>query len=143
MAQASEKKIRDLMTTNVVKIQGSASVSEAARHMRDSHIGAVVLEENGRVVGLLTDRDVAVRAVAEGRDPKSTRVADVATRDVVTLSPEDGSDRAIQIMRERGVRRVPVVENDRVVGIISLGDLAIERDRGSVLGQISAAPPTR
>jgi CBS domain-containing protein len=137
----AQKNVRDVMTKNVIKLPGSATVIEAAREMRGAHIGAVLLEENGRVTGLLTDRDITIRAVADGLDPKAVKISDIASRDIVTLSPDDPTDLAVEIMREHCVRRVPVVEGDRVVGIVSLGDLAIERDRKSVLGHISASPP--
>jgi CBS domain-containing protein len=137
------QKVRDLMRTEVIKLPSTAKVMEAARHMRDSHVGAIVLEQNGSLAGVVTDRDVAIRAVAEGRDPTTTPLSDVASRELVTLSPEDEVDRALDVMRERGVRRVPVLEQGKVVGILSLGDLAIHRDRSSVLGHISAAAPNR
>jgi CBS domain-containing protein len=137
------QKIRDVMTKEVVKLPKSATVIDAARHMRDSHIGAVVLEEGGKPVGLITDRDVAIRSVAEGRDPNKAQLSDIASGDLVTLSPDDEVDHALQIMRKHCVRRVPVVERDQVVGMLSLGDLAIHRDASSVLGSISSAPPNR
>lgn len=137
------QKIRDVMTKEVVRLPRSATVVDAARRMRDSHIGAVVLEDNGKLVGLITDRDVTIRSVAEGRDPSAVPLSDIASGELVTLSPDDEIDRAVEIMRQHCVRRLPVVERDRVVGILSLGDLALRRDRESVLGCISAAPPNR
>jgi CBS domain-containing protein len=136
------KTVRDVMTTNVITLPSSATVTDAARRMRDSHVGAIVIERDGRLAGLVTDRDVAVRAVADGRDPNTMPVFDIATRECVTLSPEEGTDRAVEVMRQHCVRRIPVLEKGRVVGILSLGDLAIERDRESVLGHISAAVPS-
>jgi CBS domain-containing protein len=137
------QKIRDVMTKEVVKLPKSATVADAARRMRDSHIGAVVLEEGGRLVGLVTDRDVAIRGVAEGRDPSAMPLSDIASGDLVTLAPDDEIDRAVQVMRHHGVRRVPVVEREQVVGILTLGDVAMHRDSSSVLGHISSAPPNR
>jgi CBS domain-containing protein len=137
------QKIRDVMTKEVVKLPKSATVADAARRMRDSHIGAIVLEDGGRIVGLVTDRDVAIRGVAEGRDPSAMPLSDIASPDVVTLSPDDEIDRAVQVMRHHCVRRLPVVERDKVVGILSLGDVAMHPDSGSVLGHISSSPPNR
>jgi CBS domain-containing protein len=92
----------------------------------------------------VTDRDIAVRAVADGRDPERTPVSEICSKDLTTVSPEDDLDRAIQVMREKAIRRLLVVDNrNQTVGILSLGDLALERDARSVLGQISAAPPNQ
>lgn len=91
--------------------------------------------------GLITDRDIVVRAIAEGRDPGSTAVRDVCSSDVVTVTQEQDLDEAIRLMREHDVRRVPVVQDGRPVGILSLGDVAVEREPDSALADISAAPP--
>ena len=85
--------------------------------------------------------DIVVRVVAEGRDPRATRIEDIASRDLTAVSPDDPVDRAVELMRERAVRRLPVVKRGKVVGIVSIGDLAVERDPGSALADISAAPP--
>jgi CBS domain-containing protein len=109
--------------------------------MKDVEAGAVIVtDDEGRVAGILTDRDVAVRVIGEGRGAKSTPVQDIATMDVTTVSPSDSARDAVQLMRDRAIRRLPVVENGRPVGIVSLGDLAVERDSDSVLASISAAP---
>jgi len=84
-----------------------------------------------------------VRAIAQERDPKSTQLSEACSKTLISLEPDDDTDRAVEVMRERSVRRLPVVEKGKVVGIVSLGDLALERDRKSVLGHISAAPPNR
>jgi len=91
--------------------------------------------------GLVTDRDLVVRALAEGRDSATTKLGDICSKDLVVLSPGDSVDDAVRVMRERAVRRIPVVEEGRAVGIISIGDLAIERDADSALADISVAPP--
>ena len=93
--------------------------------------------------GILTDRDIVVRAVADGLDVTATHAGDVVSRELVLLSPEDTVERAISLMREHAVRRIPVVDGDRPVGIVSIGDLALERDQESALAEISAAPPNR
>jgi CBS domain-containing protein len=133
--------IRDVMSSPPVTTTTSTTLEQVARQMRDEAIGDVIVLEGDLVWGILTDRDIVIRAVAEGRDPARTRVADVASRDLTTVSPDDGVDDAIDLMRGRAVRRLPVVDNGRPVGVVSLGDLALERDPDSCLGQISAAPP--
>jgi CBS domain-containing protein len=97
----------------------------------------------GTVAGILTDRDIAVRAVAEGRDPDATRVREIASMNVVTLTVDQSVEDAIALVRDRDVRRVPVVQDGRAAGIVSLGDLAIERDAGSALADIASEPPNR
>jgi CBS domain-containing protein len=135
------QRIREVMTESVIKLPSSATLFQAARQMRDADVGSVVVEDEGRVVGLVTDRDLVVRAIADGRDPETTPLSEVASTNLVTVSPDDDMDLAIQIMIERSLRRVPVLERGKIVGIVSLGDLAVERDRLSVLGHISSAPP--
>jgi CBS domain-containing protein len=133
--------IREVMTADPHTVSTDATLEDAAREMRDDDIGAVLVEDNGSVAGILTDRDIVVRAIAEGRDPSSTKVADVATRDVKALSPDSTVEDAIRIVREQNVRRIPVVEDGRPAGIVSIGDLAVERDRDSALADVSSAPP--
>jgi CBS domain-containing protein len=111
--------------------------------MRDQDIGAVIVIENNQVCGIVTDRDIVVRMVAEGRDAATTPLAALCGHTLTTISPEDSVDRAVQLMREKAVRRLPVVERGHAVGIVSLGDLVRERDPDSALGEISAAPPNR
>lgn len=131
--------VRDIMTAEPVTVEPQASVTSVARLMRDENIGAVLVTEEDRLRGLVSDRDLVVRALAEGGDPEQTTVASVCSDDLVTVTPDEDLDHAVQVMREHAVRRVPVVEEGRPVGIVSLGDLAIERDPGSALGDISAA----
>jgi CBS domain-containing protein len=135
--------IEELMTTGVRTVPANATVHEAAKVMRDSNIGDVVVTDDGRLCGILTDRDVVVRAIAEGRDPTLTRVGDIASGELTTVSPDDTVDRAVQLMRERAIRRLPVQRDGQIVGVVALGDLAIERDYTSALADISAAPPNR
>jgi CBS domain-containing protein len=133
--------IREVMTADPQTVSSDATLEEAAREMQSDDIGAVLVTDNGDVAGILTDRDIVVRAVAEGRDPSSTKVGDVATRDVQTLTPDSSIDDAIKLVREQNVRRIPVVEGGRPAGIVSIGDLAIERDTDSALADISSEPP--
>jgi CBS domain-containing protein len=119
----------------------TATVGQAAEAMRMIDAGTVLVsDDTNQLVGIVTDRDIAIRAVAEGRDPKTTSVGEVASKDLQTLSPMDSVADAVRLMRERGVRRLPVVEAGRPVGVVSIGDLAQERDPGSVLADISRAP---
>ena len=131
--------IREVMTENPELVAADTTVADAAKLMRDKDFGGILVGDGDSVDGFLTDRDIAVRVVAEGRDPESTTVGDVATTDLHTLSPDDTVDRAIELVRQHDVRRVPVVEGARPVGIVSIGDLAMERDEDSALADISAA----
>jgi len=132
--------IREVMTPDPHTVRADATLQDAAREMQQDDIGAVLVEDNGSVAGILTDRDIVVRAIAAGRDPSSTKVADVATRDVKTLTPDSNVEDAIRIVREQNVRRIPVVQDGRPAGIVSIGDLAIERDPDSALADISSEP---
>jgi CBS domain-containing protein len=134
--------IKDVMTPNPQTVAADATLADAAREMKQDDVGAVLVRDNGSVSGILTDRDIVVRAIAEGRDPSSTKVSDVASRDVKTLTPDSSVEDAIKIVREQNVRRIPVVDDaGKPQGIVSIGDLAIERDTGSALADISSEPP--
>jgi CBS domain-containing protein len=132
--------VRDVMSTELKTVEPSAKVSEAAGKMRDSDVGAIPVIEDGELRGLLTDRDIVVAVVAEGKDPDDVKVGDIASGDLTTLAPDASIDEALKTMREGKVRRLPVMEDDKPVGIVSLGDLAIEREPKSALGEISEAP---
>jgi CBS domain-containing protein len=136
------KSIKDAMNTKPASLPASATVADAAQQMRELDIGDVLVEQEGRLAGIVTDRDIVVRAIAEGRDVTS-KLGDIVSSEVVCITPAESADDAIRLMRERALRRVPVIENGRPVGIVSLGDLAGERDPRSVLGEISSAPPNR
>jgi CBS domain-containing protein len=135
--------LREIMTQKPVTVQVTDTVVAAARSMRDGNIGDVVVVDNDQIQGILTDRDIVVRALAEGRDPARTTVGEICSRELTTLSPNDAIGEAEKTMRARAIRRLPVVEGGRPVGIVSLGDLAVERNPDSTLGGISAAPPNR
>jgi len=135
------QQIRELMIQNPVSLPGTASVHEAARAMRDADIGDVIVIENNEVCSIVTDRDIVVQTVAEARDPATTTLADICSHSLLTVSPTDSVEEAVRLMRTHAIRRLPVVEGGQAVGIVSLGDLARERDPGSALGEISAAPP--
>ena len=129
------------MTRNPRTTNADDPVIEAARIMRDDDIGDVIVIEDESVAGIVTDRDIAVRGVAEGRDPGSTPVREVCSTGVEAIEPDASVDDVLRRMREADIRRLPVVEGDRPVGIVSLGDLAVERAPDSVLADISAATP--
>ncbi|MDQ0681107.1 CBS domain-containing protein [Streptomyces achromogenes] len=132
--------VSDVMTSALVTVEPQASVTAVARMMRDENIGAVLVTDGEHLRGLVSDRDLVVRALAEGGDPNDMTVAGACSEDLVTVGPDDDLTLAVEVMREHSVRRVPVVDEEQhPVGIVSLGDLAIERDSESALGDISAA----
>jgi CBS domain-containing protein len=134
--------IREVMTPMPCTVPSNVSVVYAARAMRENDIGTVVVVDEVRLFGIVTDRDIVVRVLAEELDPRATTVADICSRNLTTVKPTDSVASAVRLMRDKALRRLPVVEDDgSVVGILSLGDLAVGRDRRSTLGDISAAPP--
>lgn len=133
--------IREVMTENPKTVEASATLKEAAEIMANENIGNVLVVENDEVQGIVTDRDIVVRAVAKGENPEDCSVREVATTDVTVLSPDDSIDDAVKKMEEKDVRRLPVVEDGKPVGIVSLGDLAKEADKDSALANISSASP--
>ncbi|MFB0621092.1 CBS domain-containing protein [Streptomyces sp. AGS-58] len=134
-------KVREIMTAAPVAVGPQTPVVEVARLMRDQGIGVVLVAEDETLRGLVTDRDLVVRVVCEGGDIAERKVAEACSEDLVSLSPDDDISRAVELMREHAVRRLPVVEAGRPVGIVSLGDLAVERDTDSALADISATEP--
>ena len=133
--------VNQVMTADPRTVSPSDSVQDAARHMRDGDVGALVVVENGTVSGIVTDRDIVVRAVADGRDASGTTVQDVFTSSTVTVTPDQSASEAARLMREHDIRRLVVVQDNRPVGIVSLGDLAVALDDESALADISAASP--
>jgi CBS domain-containing protein len=133
--------VEEIMTRDPRTVNADDTVADAARIMRDSDIGDVVVMDGGQVTGIVTDRDIVVRGVAEGIDADSTNVSEVCTTGIETVEPEASVDDALARMREKDIRRLPVAKNGRPVGIISLGDLAVEREPDSTLADISAASP--
>jgi CBS domain-containing protein len=132
--------LREVMTPNPTVCSPDTSAVQAAEMMRDQGIGDVLVQHDGSL-GIVTDRDIVTRAVAAGRDPKDVTLGDICTRDVETVSVDTSIDDVIRLMSDKAVRRVPVVEAGKPVGIVALGDLAVDRDRRSLLADISAAPP--
>lgn len=137
------ERVQDVMTADPIMMMASASILAAAEKMRAAAIGDVlVMEDDGsKIYGIVTDRDIVVRGVAEGLDPRVNTLDQICSRTLTTVSPDDSIETAEGLMRERAIRRLPVVKRGRPVGIVSLGDLAIEQDRDSALADVSAAPP--
>lgn len=134
-------KMRDVMSPAPVSLAADEPVSTAAQAMKQHGIGMVLAVTDGRLSGLVTDRDIAIRVLAENRDPRTTRIGDIASSDLAVLGPDDDVDQAVRLARERAVRRIPVVRDGTPVGVVSLSDLALKKDQGSALSDVSAAPP--
>jgi CBS domain-containing protein len=135
------KSVRDAMTKDPRSIGASASVVDAARLMREEHIGSLPITEDETLVGIITDRDITTRVVAEAADPKTTSVGDVYSRDLVSVEPDRDLEEALQLMARHQVRRLPVVENGRLVGIVAQADVALsenEQKTGELVEAISA-----
>jgi CBS domain-containing protein len=134
------KSVREAMTDNPSSIGAAESVVQAARLMRDEHIGSLPVTEDKRLVGIVTDRDITTRVVAEGSFPEAMPVKDVYSRDLVSIEPNHDLEEALQLMARHQVRRLPVVENGRLVGMVAQADIALtenETRTGQLVGAIS------
>ena len=132
--------IKEIMTRDVRACEPNATVAQAAKVMAKEDVGPVPIVEDGRLVGIITDRDIVVRVVAEGRDPNATTVREIASTELVTVAPDDDLDEALNLLARRQVRRLPVVEGDRLVGIVAQADIArLGKDKktGEVVEEIS------
>ena len=133
--------VRDVMTSNPRTVSPGDSIQVAARIMKEEDVGVVPIVDNGRTVGIVTDRDIVIRAVAEGGSDRAVR--EIATTDLVFVKPDSSTREAEKLMSERQIRRLPVVENGRLVGIVSLGDIATEprvanlKEVGEAIAEIS------
>jgi CBS domain-containing protein len=137
------RKVQEIMSAAPVCMAASESVSAAAKAMKDRGIGTVLVLSGRRLAGLVTDRDIAIRVLAENRDPLTTRLGDICSSELAMLSPDDDVETAIRIVRDRAVRRLPVIADGTPVGVVSIGDLALDQDERSVLSEISAARSNR
>ena len=135
------KSVQELMTRNPCSIDAGKSVAYAAKMLRDEEVGIAPIVEGDRLVGTVTDRDIAIRAVAEGKDPESTKVKDIASINLVTVDPLQDLDEALKLMAKHQVRRLPVVEEGgRLVGLLAQADIAKsagDKQTGRVVEQIS------
>ena len=134
-------KIRDFMTSNPRTLESGSNAADAARLMRDENVGIVPVVEGERLVGTITDRDIALRVVADGKAPESTTVGAIASRELVTVDPKQDLDEALRLMARHQVRRLPVVEEDgKLVGIVAQADIAqhaTDEQTGDVVRDIS------
>lgn len=138
------REVRQVMTAAPDAVHLTSTLQEASRIMKAKDIGDVLVEDaKGQLSGIVTDRDLAIRATAEGADPTTTKVSSVYTKDITTLAPTDTVQDAIKQMRANDVRRLPVVEGGKAIGIVSLGDISVETAPRSVLADISTASPDR
>jgi CBS domain-containing protein len=136
------KTVSEIMTGHPATLPTTATMVDAARIMRDKNIGDVIVLDDGSVCGIVTDRDIVVRGLAQNGDAKAT-LGDICSKDLATLAPDDKIGEAIKLMEQKAVRRLPVIDGGKPVGIVTLGDLAGDRDPKSALGQVSAAPPNK
>jgi len=134
------KSVRDAMTENPRSIGASVSVVDAARLMREEHIGSLPIIDDEKLVGMITDRDITTTVVAEAGDPKTTSVGDVSSRDLISVELDKDLEEALQLMARHQVQRLPVVENGRLVGIVAQADIALsenEKKTGELVEAIS------
>jgi CBS domain-containing protein len=133
--------IKDVMSSNPCSIDAEKSVAYAAKMMREEDVGLAPIVDGDKLIGMLTDRDIAIRVVAEGRNPDQVKVADVASKQVVTIDPQQDLDEALRIMAKHQVRRLPVVQEDgKLVGVVAQADIAREGDdvqTGKLVEEIS------
>ena len=135
-------KVRDVMTSEPIVLQRDQSIADAAQAMRDHAVGSVLVVDGDTLCGLVTDRDLVVRALAESASPGSP-VGDVCSPDLVAIDADDDVTDAARVMQANAVRRLPVMASGRIVGIVSIGDLAVTQDDASALADISAARPNQ
>ncbi len=135
------RSVKDVMTAVPITLRADETLADAARAMRNNAVGAVMVVSDDELVGLVTDRDIVVRAVAEARDARACRLRDFCTTVPVIAGPDDDVTDVVTTMRNHGVRRVPVVEGGRPTGLVSVGDIAAVSDQMPVLPDISTARP--
>jgi CBS domain-containing protein len=131
----NSNKVQDVMTKNVATVSPNQTVKEAAQIMSQKNIGALPVVENGQVKGMITDRDITLRTSAQGKDPASIRVSEVMTNRVVTGTPNMSVQEAANVMAQHQIRRLPIVENNQIQGIVALGDIATNSASDQAAGQ--------
>jgi CBS domain-containing protein len=134
------RKMRDIMSPAPICMAPGESVFAAAKVMKQYGIGTVLVLTDGKLSGLVTDRDITVRVLAENRDPLTTRIGDICS-ELAVLGPDDDLEQATRLVRERAVRRIPVLADGIPVGVVSIGDLALDEDATSAMSGVSSAPP--
>jgi len=130
------KRITELMTPNPRTIDQDKPVSDAAKMMRDEDVGLAPIVDGDKLVGTVTDRDIAIRIVAEGKDPQTTKVMEIASRELITIDPQQDLDEAMKLMARHQVRRLPVVEEDgKLIGVVAQADIA-QHASGKKTGEV-------
>lgn len=132
--------IRDYMSSNPISLDRKTTLLDAARSMRDSNIGDVLVTDKGRLFGILTDRDIVIRGIAEDLDPAEAPIGSVCSKNVKSLTPEHTIEDAVNLMRKHAVRRVPIARDGRPLGVLSIGDVVGALNPDTPLGQVSVAP---
>ena len=135
------RKMRDIMSPAPICMAPGESVLAAAKAMKQHGIGTVLVLTDGKLSGLVTDRDITVRVLAENRDPLTTRIGDICSSELAVLGPDDDLEQATRLVSERAVRRIPVLADGIPVGVVSIGDLALDQVATSALSGLSSAPP--
>ena len=126
--------VREIMTTSVESVPPETDLVMVARRMKELNVGSIPVVENERLIGIITDRDIVVRVVAEGRSPQGEQVGNCLTPDPRTISPDADVREAAELMSREQIRRLPVVEGTRLVGFLAIGDLAVETGRDKLVG---------
>jgi CBS domain-containing protein len=137
--RSNNQTIQEIMTADPITVSAKSSIQEAAQKMRDAHVGSLAVTDGKAIAGIVTDRDIVVRALADGRSDAT--VGDVASWGLVTAKPEDSVGHVVELIGRNALRRVLIMDNGELKGVVSIGDLAIQRDRKSALATISAAAP--
>jgi CBS domain-containing protein len=140
MEHSMARQIQDVMTANPVTLSSTSTLAAAAEVMRDAEIGDVFVMQDGRMCGIVTDRDIVVRGLADGNSPDTVSLADICSQELTFVSPKDSVAHGLELMRDRAIRRLPVLDQGQPVGVVSLGDLAEAREAKPTLAGISAAP---
>jgi len=134
-------KVRDAMTGNVIKAEPETTLEEIAMMMKTENTGAIPVVEEDELVGIVTDRDIVMRCIAEGGDPTEMTAEDVVSEELETIDPESEIDEALELMAQKQIRRLPVVDNGELVGMLSIGDIAVKQgdqvQSGRVLKDVS------
>lgn len=143
MTSIGTNTVREMMTDNPICLDPHTTLCEAAEMMAERDIGDILVVDDGGLLGILTDRDIVIRALARHLDPEQTTVSEILSGNMITLTPDDSIEHAIELMRDHALRRLPVCSGGEAIGIISIGDLAQIRDPHSALADISTAEPTR